>query len=465
VPATQNPAMHLPQHPDLPALYRAHLLQLQSRCEPLLAAQGFDALAIAAGVEKVAFLDDRAYPFHANPHFLHWLPLTQHPGSWLLVRPGRAPLLVYLQPEDYWHAPPAAPAGYWVEGFEIVVVRTPEQAAQQLSAVVPARLAVLGEADAALPGLAAPNNPERLMAALHHARAFKTPYEVQLMRAANRRAALGHLAASAAFEAGGSELDIHGAYLTASGQAERELPYGNIVGLGEHAAVLHWQHQDVRPPAVPRTLLVDAGAACGGYAADITRTWLHPEAPSGAARDDFAALLAGMEALELALVDEVRAGIEYIDIHLSAHRRIAQLLLDVGVLRGVSAEAALVQGLSGAFFPHGIGHLLGLQVHDIAGLQTDAAGTRRERPEGHPFLRLTRRLDAGMVVTIEPGLYFIPMLLAELQAGPHSACVDWARVDALRPFGGIRIEDDVVCRGAAEAPENLSREAFTALGG
>lgn len=454
--------MHLPIHPELPKLFAAHLQQLQQRCETLLAAQGFEALAIAAGVEKYSFLDDRAYPFQANPHFLHWAPLTQHPGSWLLVRPGRKPLLAYLQPEDYWHAPPAAPSGYWTAAFDIELLRTPEQLASRLTGLAPARTAVIAEADAAIEGFR-PNAPEALLAALHHARGIKTAYELVLMRASSRRAALGHLAARAAFEAGGSEADIHGAYLSASGQAERHLPYGNIVGLGAHGAVLHWQHQDPLPPEQPRSLLIDAGASCAGYASDITRSWLHPDCAPGAAREDFAALLSGMEALELALVDEVRDGHDYVEIHLSAHRRIAQLMIDTGLLRGVSAEAAVQQGISRCFFPHGIGHLIGIQVHDIAGLQIDAAGTRRERPSGHPYLRLTRQLEAGMVVTIEPGLYFIPMLLAELKAGAMAAHVDWARVDAMRPFGGIRIEDDVACRGPGQAPENLTREAFAAL--
>ncbi|MBH9552207.1 Xaa-Pro dipeptidase [Inhella gelatinilytica] len=451
-------------HPDLPALYRTHLDQLQARCAELLPLHGFDGLAIASGVEKFAFLDDKAYPFQANPHFLHWVPLPQHPGCWLLIRPGRPPLLIYPQAEDYWHAPPAPPSGYWVEALEIQVVRSLEAAAAALQAAAPARLAVIGEADAAVPGGPVAHNPEGVLAALHHARAYKTDYELQLMRAASRRAAVGHLAARAAFEAGGAEFDIHLAYLAASGQSERELPYGNIVGLGAHGAVLHWQFQDRLAPAQPTTLLIDAGAQCAGYASDITRTWLHPHAPQGSARDDFAALLAGMEQLELALVDQVRAGTDYAAIHLDAHQRIATLLLDVGLLQGLSAEAAVTQGATRPFFPHGIGHLLGLQVHDIAGLQIDAAGTRRERPAGHPYLRLTRPLAPGMVVTIEPGLYFIPLLLRELQASPLTAHVNWARVEALKPFGGIRIEDDVVCR-AEGAPENLTRDAFRALSG
>lgn len=456
--------MNSPISDSLAALYARHLATLQQGLARALAANGFDALLIAAGSEKFAFLDDRPYGFQINPHFIHWLPLSGSqaaPGSWLLLQPGQAPRLLFLQAEDYWHAPPAPPTGYWVDAWQIETFRDAAPLAQRLRELAPARCAQIAEADAAL--AIGTLNPETLLAHLHFERGMKTDYELALMRKASQRAVLGHLAARSAFEAGGAEADIHAAYLAASDQAERELPYGNIVGIGSHGAVLHWQHQDKTPPARPTSLLIDAGASCKGYAADITRSWLHPQAAAGAARDQFAALLAGMETLELALVDEVRAGTDYPDIHLSAHRRIAALLLDQGLIHGLSADAAVAQGLTATFFPHGVGHLLGVQVHDVAGLQIDRAGTRRERPAGHPYLRLTRRLEPGMVVTIEPGLYFIPMLLRERKATTLAAHVDWSAVEALLPFGGIRIEDDVACR-ADGAAENLTREAFAAFG-
>lgn len=434
------------------SLYLDHLATLQRQAEAALERTGHDALVVASGIEKHAFLDDRPYLFQPNPHFKHWLPLTNHPHSWLAVRPGQKPRVVYHQPHDYWHVPPEAPSGEWVDAVDLVVIREPEQAAQALADVVTARTAIVGEADAALAGVV-PNNPERLLNLLHWARGVKTPYELEQMRAAQRRAVSGHHAARAAFLRGESEAGIHRAYLLATGHTDRDLPYGNIIGLNEHAAVLHYQYQEETAPPESRSLLIDAGAQVNGYASDITRTWVAPR------HDEFAALVAAMEREQLALVDEVREGTDYRDIHLSAHRRIARVLREAGIVN-MSDEAMVEAGVTKPFFPHGIGHLLGLQVHDVGGFMASETGGVAEKPEGHRYLRLTRPLQAGMVVTIEPGLYFIPMLLRELRASKNAGNVDWAAVERLSRYGGIRIEDDVACRAAGEAPENLTRDAF-----
>lgn len=434
------------------SLYLDHLATLQRQAESALDRTGFGALLIASGVEKYAFLDDRPYLFQPNPHFKHWLPLTNHPHSWLAVRPGKKPRVVYYQPDDYWHVPPSAPSGEWVDAVELVVIREPEEAAKALADVVTPRTAIVGELDATLPGLT-PNNPEPLLNLLHWARGVKTPYELEQMRAAQRRAVPAHLAARQAFLAGASEAAIHRAYLVASGHTDRDLPYGNIVGLNEHAAVLHYQYQDESPPPESRSFLIDAGAQVNGYASDITRTWAAP------GHDEFAALIAAMDAEQLGLVDEVRDGVDYRDIHLSTHRRIAHVLRNAGIV-SMSEEAMVEEGVTKPFFPHGIGHLLGLQVHDVGGFMASENGGVADKPEGHRYLRLTRPLQAGMVVTIEPGLYFIPTLLRELRASRHTGQVDWACVERLARYGGIRIEDDVACRGAGEAPENLTRDAF-----
>ncbi len=440
------------QHAPLATLYPEHLRTVMARADEALAAGDCDHLLVPSGTLRYRFLDDRPDPFAVNPQFKAWLPLTGLTDSWLVYTPGRRPTLVYCQPDDYWHLPPTAPLGYWVEHFDIVIVREPADAAAHLPKS--GRCAIIGEPPWGLDGFV-PNNPQQVLDRLHWARAAKTAYELEAMRMANRRAVRGHIAAEQAFREGRSERAIQERYVHVTGQSELELPYSNIVCLNEHAAVLHYQYQRHDLPDEHRSFLIDAGADALGYASDITRTY-----GNGDVR--FQALVDGVERAELALCDQVRPGVDYRDIHLQAHRLLAQVLRDIGVLR-MDADDMVASGVSSVFFPHGVGHLLGLQVHDVGGFMAGPDGGRVEPPAGHPFLRLTRPLAEDVVVTIEPGLYFIPMLLATLREGPHAASVDWALVEHLQRFGGVRIEDNV--RAAATGPENLTRNAWAELAG
>ena len=434
--------------------YADHLATLQARTATALERGGFDHLVVPSGTRHVQVFDDRDYPYATNPQFKHWLPLTRHPGSWLVVTPGARPRLVYLQPRDYWHVVPQAPEGEWVEHFDIVVIRNPEEALKHLPRNAQ-RCAILGEAQSALGKYAAfrPNNPQPVLDYLDYHRAYKTPYEIAMLREANRRGARAHRAAERAFRAGASEFGIHLAYCQAAGQDTDELPYSNIVALNEHGAVLHYTEFDRLPPKPARSFLLDAGASHAGYASDITRTHAHDTA------GEFQALVEAVDAAQQRMCDQVRAGTDYRQLHLDAHLALAGILCDAGVVT-VGPEEAVATGVSSAFFPHGIGHGLGLQVHDVAGFAASDRGGTIARPDGHPYLRLTRTLEPDFVVTIEPGIYFIDMLLEDLRAAGRGASVDWARIEALRPFGGIRIEDNVVCTGGE--PVNLTREAFAA---
>ena len=165
-----------------------------------------------------------------------------------------------------------------------------------------------------------------------------------------------------------------------------------------------------------------------------------------------------MDAMQLEMVDACRPNVNYIDLHLLAHRKVAEILLRFGFIRDVSAEAAVESGLSSTFFPHGLGHFLGLQVHDVGGFLADRYGKTIPKPEGHPYLRLTRVVDPGMFFTIEPGLYFIESLLGDLKHHANAKHVDWAKVDSFRKFGGIRIEDDILITETGH--ENFTRAAF-----
>ncbi len=153
----------------------------------------------------------------------------------------------------------------------------------------------------------------------------------------------------------------------------------------------------------------------------------------------------------------MQAGLEFTELHLRCHHKIAELLAEIGVAKG-SPETLIEAGVTAAFYPHGLGHLLGIQVHDVGGHQVDDTGTTVDPPSGHPYLRLTRPLEVDQVLTIEPGLYVIDMLLDDLAGTPAQDMVDGERLAWLRPYGGIRIEDNV--RVLADGCENLTRDAF-----
>ncbi|MGY0505066.1 Xaa-Pro dipeptidase [Luteimonas sp. e5] len=433
---------------DIPALYAEHLDTLRRRADTALERGGFERLLIPSGTLHYQVFDDRDYPYAVNPNFKHWLPLTNAPGSWIDYAPGNKPRLLFLQPRDYWHVVPADPSGYWVEHFDIEIIRKAEDALPLLPGVA-VRAAVLGEAQSTL-GHVAPNNPQAVLAHLDYHRAFKTAYEIEMMRAATARGVRAHRAALRAFRAGASEFGIHLAYCQAAGQDAMELPYNNIVALNEHGAVLHYTDRDRLPPQPPRSLLIDAGASHNGYACDITRTW-------SAEDDEFKAMIDAVDAAQQQMCAQVRAGTDYRQLHLDAHLALAGVLKDFGLIT-VDADTAVELGISSAFFPHGIGHGIGLQVHDVAGFAASDEGGEIEKPKGHPYLRLTRTLAPGMVVTIEPGLYFIDMLLDGLRNEDTGPAIDWDRVEQFKPYGGIRIEDDVVCTEGE--PINLTREAW-----
>src|SRR2546429_254853 len=240
-------------------------------------------------------------------------------------------------------------------------------------------------------------------------------------------------------------------YRAAGIQREQELPYNPIIALNAGGAVLHYQVLEKQPPRERHSLLIDAGAQFQGYASDITRTYSAGDA-------DFALLVGRMDQMQQTLCAGVRAGVDWRDVHLRAHRLLAELLREADITR-CSAEEAMASAVTSVFLPHGIGHLLGLEVHDVAGFMRSPQGGDIPRPEGHPNLRLTRVLEEGFVVTLEPGLYFIPQLLDAARADVRRArCINWPRVEALSKFGGIRIEDDLAV--TRDGRENLTRDAF-----
>jgi Xaa-Pro dipeptidase len=437
---------------SLGALYASHLQAVTSRHDHALEQAGASHAVIYSGNPKIAFLDDNNYPFKTNPHFVSWVPLTRLPYSYIIYTPGETPVLVYFQPRDYWHVVPGAPDGYWTDLFDIRIVHAIEDVAAHL----PDRreqCIVIGEFDdQALAYGIDRINPSSAVNILHFARGNKTNYELAIMRLASQRGAAGHRAAEAAFREGCSEFEIHRAYCKAVSHTEPELPYGNIVALNTHGAVLHYTDLDRAAPEVVDSFLIDAGAQVHGYASDITRTYSYRDRR-------FQDLIDRMDTMQREIVEQVEVGVDYRELHIATHKMLANILVDAELANG-DPDTLLETGVTSAFFPHGLGHLLGVQVHDVGGFMESESGSIIDPPSGHPYLRLTRVLEENMVLTIEPGLYVIDMLLENLRGTPAADHVNWNTVDWLRPYGGIRIEDNV--RVMVNDRENLTRDAFAA---
>ena len=433
---------------SLDQLYEPHLQTLMRRTEKSLERSGFDALVIQAGAPPIQFLDDQDYPFKVSPHFKAWVPIVDNPGCILVIAPGSKPKVAFHQPNDYWHKPAGLPQAPWTAAVDLIAMDDPSKAGNLWAKL--GRVAYIGPSGFAAGIDPASVNPPDLLTRLHYDRAVKTDYEIECMRRANQLAARGHRAALAAFRRGNSEYEAHMRYLEACAQREEEMPYNNIVAYNENAAVLHYQHLQRSPPKSLRSFLIDAGAQYRGYASDITRTYA-----SGPGR--FADLVAALDAAQRLLCDEVIAGRDYRDVHLTAHRILGDVMQEIGLTK-LPGQAALEAGVTSVFFPHGIGHLLGLQVHDVGGVLGDPQGHERQRPAGHPYLRLTRILEPGVVVTVEPGVYLIDSLLATAHADQRRAHIDWSVVEELKPCGGVRIEDNVVT--TSSKPENMTRDAF-----
>lgn len=292
-----------------------------------------------------------------------------------------------------------------------------------------------------------------VLSALISLRLHKQSDELDAMRRAASVTAGGYACAFAAARAGARESDVAGAligHLLASGCRTAFNPIVTV-----HGEVLHLEgYPNVL--AAGDLLLIDCGAEePGGYAADVTRTIPVSGSFSGVQRDLYEVVLRAERSCVAACV----VGRRYREIHDLAARVITEGLVDLGFLRG-SVDSLLERRAHTLFFPHGVGHLLGLDAHDIedlGDLAGYAQGRARRTGFGDNALRLDRDLSAGMAVTIEPGIYFIPAVWGtEAVSGGFADCVDRGKVDAMlaASFGGIRLEDDVVV--GDDGPEILT---------
>jgi Xaa-Pro aminopeptidase len=277
---------------------------------------------------------------------------------------------------------------------------------------------------------------ERLRLQLSAVRRPKDGVELGRMRAAQRatRAAFARVAEVLAdgVTERQAQIELEAAAFRHGAAA---MGYDTIIGAGPNAAVLHFMPTG-RVMHRGELVLIDAGAEQLGYVSDITRTFC----VGGVMTDTQQELHAIVHAAQRAAIERVRPDVEWRDVHRTAALAIAEGLVAAGILHG-NRESLVESGAVGLFFPHGIGHLVGLGVRDAG----EPLYERRHQPPPYPNLRIDLPLEPGMVVTVEPGVYFVPALLQDPERrARHRDEVDWSRVDRMLRFGGIRIEDNLL---------------------
>jgi Xaa-Pro aminopeptidase len=422
---------------------------LAARRAALAARLGDRPALIAAGEARPRNYAANAYPFRAGSHFLYLfgLPLRGamgvcDGGAWTLYLPEPGP------DDALWEGPQpsfdeiAAAAGCPVlalsrlapgaQGRGMATLPAPdlETCAQQ------SRLAGRAVRRGVLDDVDAPLADAMIALRLVHDEAA-----VAELRLAAQATAAAHRAGMRSTRPGMTEAAVQAAMeaeLTARGMA---CAYPSIVTV--HGEVLHNEHHD-NVLAEGDLLLADVGAETpGGWAGDVTRTWPVGGRYSPAQRDLYQVVLAAQERA----IAAVRPGARYRDIHALACGALAAGLCDLGILSGDPLEL-VGDGVLALLFPHGVGHLLGLDVHDMEDLGDRAGyapGRTRAAEFGLRFLRLDRDLAPGMAVTIEPGLYVSPAILDHPElAKKAGGRLDRRRLAAASGVRGIRIEDDVL---------------------
>ncbi|KAF9340706.1 hypothetical protein BGZ91_000635 [Linnemannia elongata] len=235
------------------------------------------------------------------------------------------------------------------------------------------------------------------------------------------------------------ELDALFRYETARFGA-RAQAYEPIVGVGSNAATLHYGRNSASFNGNHDQLcLVDAGAEQGCYASDITRTFPLNGKYAGDAKTVYEIVLQ----MQKAVIAALKPGVQWEDMHRLAAKIAVEGLQKAGAIKAeYSIEELLEKHVDGVFFPHGLGHMIGLDVHDVGGYPK---GVARIQAPGLQYLRMRRELEAGFVVTVEPGVYFVEFILNEAKNNAEiSKYMDWAVVDRFAKVGGVRIEDCIV---------------------
>ncbi|KAH9376446.1 hypothetical protein HPB48_010615 [Haemaphysalis longicornis] len=436
-----------------------HVVNRRRLCEKLRAVLGSSAagsfVVLQGGPSTTVYCSDREPVFRQESYF-HWAFGVEEPDYFgaIDVDQGLAYLFMPRLPSSYavWMGQLASPedvrARYCVD--KVFYADSIAEALRELQART--LLTLRGKnsdsgkmsMEAEFPGMDGFKvDPKPLFEVMAELRVFKTPLEMEVLRYANRVSSEAHKEVMRRIRPGMHEYQLESLFLHkcyGDGGA-RHVSYTCICCTGHNGAVLHYGHAGAPNDSTigdGDMCLFDMGCEYYCYSSDITCSFPANGRFTADQRGVYEAVLAASRAV----LDAIRPGVSWPDMHRLAERRILEGLRSMGVLKG-DVNAMMEARLGATFMPHGLGHLMGLDVHDVGGyLSGDPA---RPTEPGLKSLRTARTLQAGMVLTVEPGCYFIDVLLDE--ALESAKLKDFLVPEVLRrfrKFGGVRIEDDVL---------------------
>lgn len=275
-----------------------------------------------------------------------------------------------------------------------------------------------------------------LQEAIEECRVVKDNYEIAMIRKANDVSAIAHKAVLAAAHKANNERQLAAIFVercTAHGCFNQA--YSPIVASGTDASTLHYVRNDKHIDSGTLNLLLDAGAEYSVYAADVTRTFPINGKFTPESKNIYSIVLD----MQMQCMGMLKAGVHWDDVHTHAHKVAIDGLLKIGILKG-DPKDILAARTSAGFFPHGLGHYLGMDTHDTGGHRN-----MEETDSLFRSLRVRRVLPAGAVITVEPGVYFCRFILEPmLNEEAHSKYIDADVLEKYWQVGGVRIEDDVL---------------------
>lgn len=411
---------------------------------------GNDIIFVAGASVSHRYGTDFEYPFRQESNFLY-LTGVQEPDFSLILVPSTGEYHLFSPRRDAMYA-------VWM-GFvrtqdELNKAYSPDHIhfTDELDAVLksinPGVVHCVTETDAASIRKSGFNAETGTLAdALAYCRVIKTESELDELRKASKVASLAHRSVLSALAPDKREYEMMALFqYECVRRGYLHQPYSGIHAGGTGAAVLHYVENN-RKLRDGDMYLIDAGAESNGYASDFTRTW-----PTNGKFSSKQAQLydIALEMLETSIAN-TRAGVEMENLHLDAARVLTERFKEAGFIRG-DTEELMKKNIFALFFPHGLGHFLGLDTHDVGGYPKGVE--RIDRP-GLRYLRARRLLEPGMVITIEPGIYFIPALLKPAFENPEQS--KYLNISVLKEyldFGGIRIEDNLII--TSDGHENMT---------